>query len=178
MYEYSRQSLQHDTIQLRDIVCLLLFPTILRLLHYPYSFLQTLRGEDGSIDYGRPAGARALHRSCLYIRGDIPDAHSRARVNGNAVARAESHGDERHRLKEKRTRERKREKEKEGEGTRERLYEGGWLWRRWWWCWCWWSGCGGVECAVRVVDGVQVREQYISVTRRRVIKGGVAGGSG
>lgn len=28
-----------------------------------------------------------------------------------------------------------------------------------------------------VVDGVQVREQYISVTKRRVIKGGVAGRS-
>lgn len=37
-------------------------------------------------------------------------------------------------------------------------------------------GCG--TRAARVVDGVQVREQYISVTRRRVIKGGVAGGSG
>lgn len=32
--------------------------------------------------------------------------------------------------------------------------------------------------AAGMVDGVQVREQYISVTRRRVIKGGVAGGSG
>lgn len=37
-------------------------------------------------------------------------------------------------------------------------------------------GCGTPGIAW-VVDGVQVREQYISVTRRRVIKGGVAGGS-
>lgn len=38
------------------------------------------------------------------------------------------------------------------------------------------DGDGGADVG-RVVDGVQVREQYISVTRRRVIKGGVAGGS-
>lgn len=35
----------------------------------------------------------------------------------------------------------------------------------------------GTRGIARVVDGIQVREQYISVTRRRVIKGGVAGGS-
>lgn len=38
-----------------------------------------------------------------------------------------------------------------------------------------WYGCEVRDA--RVVDGVQVREQYISVTKRRVIKGGVAGRS-
>lgn len=79
-------------------------------------------------------------------------SQSRARVNKNTAGRAESHGDGTSGTRE--------EKRKRGDRGRD-----------------WTRAAVRVRSAL-VVDGVQVREQYISVTRRRVIKGGVAGGSG